>query len=94
MKNRNVLKSSLSNLISNAILSFISFIGLEMAPKNSEFSFEQISFISLEVPDGKIVLDDRDPDLNYFNKMNIPSTETIYMNKTNIKKLSICDTKI
>ena len=57
-----------------------------MAPKNSEFSLEQISFISLDVPDGKIFLDDRDPDLNYFNKMNIPSTETIYMNKTGIKK--------
>ena len=32
---------------------------IEMAPNNSEFDFEQISFKPFESPDGKIFQDDR-----------------------------------
>ena len=43
------------------------FMTFEMAPNNSEFDFEQISFKPFKCPDGKIFQDDRDPDINYFD---------------------------
>ena len=60
-------------------------MSFEMVPHNFEFDFEQISFNPFESPDGKIFQDDRDPNLNYFHKINIPSKETIYLNETDIK---------
>ena len=69
-------------------------MSLEMVPKNSEFDFEQISFNPFESQDGKIFQNDRDLDLNYFDEINISSKETTYINETDIKKLSICNTKI
>ena len=57
----------------------------EMAPNNLDFDFEQISFKPFESPDGKIFQDDRDPDLNYFDEINIPSKEKTYLNDTDIK---------
>ena len=54
-------------------------MGFEMAPKNFEFNFEQIFFNPFESPDGKIFQDDKYPDLNYFDEINIPSNETIYI---------------
>ena len=53
-----------------------------MAPNNFEFDFEQFSFNPFESPDGKIFQDDRDPDLNYFDEIKIPSKETTYINET------------
>ena len=64
-------------------------MSFEVAPRNFEFDFEQISFNPFESQDGKVFQDDRDPDLNYFNEINISSKETTYINETNIKKLSI-----
>ena len=57
----------------------------EMAPNNSESHFEQISFKPFESPYGKIFQDDRDPDINYFNEVNIPSKKTTYLNEIDIK---------
>ena len=48
-------------------------MSFEMAPKNSEFYFEQVSFNLFESKDGKIFQDDRNPDLNYFDEINISS---------------------
>ena len=62
-----------------------SFRSFEMAPKNSEFDFKQIFFNPFESQDGKIYQDDRDPDLNYFDEINISSKETTYINKTDVK---------
>ena len=56
-----------------------------MAPKNSEFDFEQISFNPFESQYGKIFQNDRDLELNYFDKINISSKETRYINEINIK---------
>ena len=56
-----------------------------MAPNNSEFDFKQISFKPFESPDGKIFQDDRDPDINYFNEINIPSLQMTYLNETDMK---------
>ena len=52
---------------------------------NTDTDFEQISFNPFESPDGKIFQDVRDPDLNYFDEINIPSKETTYINETDIK---------
>ena len=41
-------------------------MSFEMAPKNSEFDFEQTSFNLVESQDQKISQNDRYPDLNYF----------------------------
>ena len=41
----------------------------EMAPKNVEFDFEQISFKTFESPNGKKIQDDSNSDLNYFNEI-------------------------
>ena len=68
---------------------FHSFKSFEMAPKNSEFDFKEISFNRFEFQDGKIFQDDRDPDLNYFDERNISSKEATYINETDIKNLSI-----
>ena len=57
----------------------------EMAPNNFEFDFEQISFKPFECPGGKIFQNDRDPDLNCFDEINIPSKEATYLNETDIK---------
>ena len=57
----------------------------EMPPNNFDFDFEQISFKPFESSDGKIFQDDRDPGLNYFHEINIPSKETTYLNETDIK---------
>ena len=57
----------------------------EMAPKNFEFDFEQISFNLFESQDGKIFQDDRDPDLDYFDEINISSKEMAYINETDMK---------
>ena len=49
-----------------------------MASNNFEFDFEQISFNSFksfESPDGKTFHNDRDPNLNYLDEINIPSKE-------------------
>ena len=59
----------------------------EMAPNNSEFDFEQISFKPFESPVGKIFQDGKDPDINYFDKINIPRKETAYLNEIDIKKI-------
>ena len=56
-----------------------------MGRNNSEFDFEQISFKPFESSDEKNFQDDRDPDINYFNEINIPSKETTYLNETDIK---------
>ena len=56
-----------------------------MAPNNFEFDFEQIYFNLSKSPNGKIFRDNRDPDLNYFDEINIPSKETTYINETDIK---------
>ena len=61
-------------------------MSFEMAPKNSEFYFEQVSFNLFESKDGKIFQDDRNPDLNYFDEINISSKEATYINETDIKK--------
>ena len=61
------------------------FISFEIAPNNFEFVFERISFNQFEYPDRKFFLDDRDPDFNYFNEINIPSKETTYVNDTNVR---------
>ena len=50
-----------------------SFRSFEMAPKNSEFDFKQIFFNPFESQDGKR---SRDPDLNYFDEINISSKKT------------------
>ena len=55
-----------------------------MTPNIFEFDFEQNFFNLLESPDGKIFSDDREPDLNYFDEINIPSKETRYINETDI----------
>ena len=60
-------------------------MSFEMASNNFEFDFEQISFNPFESPDGKIFQNDRDRDLNYFDEINIPSKETIYLNEADIK---------
>ena len=65
-----------------------------MAPKNPEFDFKEISFNPFEFQDGKIFRDDRDPDLNHFDEINISSKEATYINETDIKNLSIWDTNI
>ena len=39
----------------------------------------------LESLDGKIFQVDKDPDLNYFQEINIKSKETTYINETDIK---------
>ena len=57
----------------------------EMVPNNFKFDFEQFFFKPFESPDGKIFQDDRDPDLNYFDEINIRSKETTYLNETDIK---------
>ena len=57
----------------------------EMAPNISELDFEQISFKPFESQDGKIFQNDRDPDINYSDEINIPSKETTYLNETDIK---------
>ena len=62
-----------------------SFMSFEMAPKNSEFDFEQFFFNPFESQDGKIFQDDRDPNLNYFDEINILSKETTYINDADIK---------
>ena len=59
-------------------------MSFEMAPNNFEFNFKEIPFNLFKSPDGKIFQDDRDPDLNYFDEINIPSKEMTYMNETNI----------
>ena len=58
-----------------------------MAPNNFEFDFEQIYFNLSKSPNGKIFQDNRDPDLNYFDEINIPSEETTYINETDIKNV-------
>ena len=55
-----------------------------MTPNIFEFDFEQNVFNLWESPDGKIFSDDREPDLNYFDEINIPSKETRYINETDI----------
>ena len=60
-------------------------MSFEMAPKNSEFDLEQISFNPFESQDEKIFQDGRDLDLNYFDDINISSKETIYINETDIR---------
>ena len=60
-------------------------MSFEMAPKNSEFDFEQFFFNPFESQDGKIFQDDRDPNLNYFDEINILSKETTYINDADIK---------
>ena len=64
-------------------------MNFEMTPKNSEFDFEQISFNLFESQDGKIFQDDRDPDLDYFDEINISSKETTYINETDIKTFNM-----
>ena len=58
-----------------------------MAPNNFEFDFEQISFNPFESPDEKFFKDDRDPDLNYLDEINIPRRETTYTNKIDTKNV-------
>ena len=53
--------------------------------KSIKFDFEQISFDPFEFPDVKIFQDDRDPDLNYFDEINIPGKKRINKNETDIK---------
>ena len=55
----------------------------EMVPNNFEFDFEQMSFNPFESTDENVFQDDRDPDLNYLDEINIPSKETTYL--TDIK---------
>ena len=86
MKNRKLLKSF---SLKHDFKFHKSFMSFEVAPRNFEFDFEQISYNPFESQDGKVFQDDRDPDLNYFNEINISSKETTYINETNIKKLSI-----
>ena len=62
-----------------------SFMSFEIVSKNCEFDFEQISFNAFESQDAKIFQDDRDPDLNYFDEINISSKETTYIHETDIK---------
>ena len=62
-------------------------MSFEIAPKNSEFNFEQISFNPFESQDGKIFQDDRDPDLNCFDEINISSKKTTYINETDVNFL-------
>ena len=57
----------------------------EMAPNISELDFEQRFFKPFESPDGKMFQNDRDPDINYFDEINIPSKEMTYLNETDIK---------
>ena len=64
-------------------------MNFEMAPNNFEFDFEQISFNLFEFQDGKIFQDDRDPDLNNFDEINILSKETTYINATDIKTFNM-----
>ena len=54
------------------------FMSFEVAPNNFEFDFEQISFNPFQSPDGKLFPDNRDPCLNYFDEINIPSKERTY----------------
>ena len=56
-----------------------------MAPNNFEFDFKQISFNPFESPDEKFFKDDRDPDLNYLDEINIQRRETTYTNKIDTK---------
>ena len=49
------------------------FMNFEIAPNIFEFNFEQISFNPFQSLDGNIFTDDRDPDLRYFDEINIPS---------------------
>ena len=65
----------------------IDFVSFEMAPNNFEFDFEQIYFNLSKSPNGKIFRDNRDPDLNYFDEINIPSKETTYINETDMKNV-------
>ena len=44
----------------------------------------------LESLDGKIFQVDQDPDLNYFQEINIKSKETTYINETDIKSF-LCE---
>ena len=60
-----------------------------MAPNNFEFDCEQISFNPFESPDRKIFQDDRDPDLNYFDEINIPSKKATYINEAEMKNLYV-----
>ena len=61
-------------------------MSFEMAPNNFEFDFEQkFLLIRLNPQIEQTFQDDRDPDLNYFYEVNIPSKETTYINETDIK---------
>ena len=62
-------------------------MAFEMAPNICKLDFEQISFKPFESPDGKIFQNDRDPDINYFDEINIPSKEATYLNETDIKNI-------
>ena len=53
--------------------------------KSIEFDFKQISFDPFESSDVKIFQDDRDPDLDYFDEINIPGKKRINKNQTDIK---------
>ena len=51
-----------------------------------------ISFNPFESSDGGIFQYNRDPDLNYFDEINIPSKGTTYMNETDMKNF-LCETQ-
>ena len=46
-------------------------MSFEMAPNNFALHFEQISFNPFEYPDRKNFQDNREPDLDYFDEINI-----------------------
>ena len=56
-----------------------------MVLNSFEFYFKQSSFNPFKSPDRKSFQDDRDPDLKYFNEINILNKETTYINETDIK---------
>ena len=64
-------------------------MSFEMAPNNFDFDFKQIFLNPFESSGRKIFQDDRDPYLNYFDEINIPSKETTYINETDIKNFTI-----
>ena len=51
-------------MVKSSLKHDLSFIKVLMAAENSEIDFTQINFNAFDSQDGKIIQDDRDPDLN------------------------------
>ena len=86
-KNRNPLKSFWSNLLSNTILIFIK---ISWALKWLQTILNLISNKFLLIHSNPQIRsptfqDDRDPDLNYFDKVNVSSKVKWYTNESDIK---------